>query len=199
MPVCLPACVPRNPCACDFPSDAISALWHRPSLESHPPTTSTSTTPSSIRSQHITTRAGGYMLTICWPRPRDNESDRTILDREPKIGNRHIDLLRLYTRVNAEGGYDQVSDTKGNKLAWRRIASEFLPVSPNLTTQAFLVKSIYYKNLACARLLFSRIAPVADAPLAGPTRSPQFTNAILPPRRYSRTSLLKAVAFSAAP
>ncbi|KAF2874461.1 hypothetical protein BDV95DRAFT_487869 [Massariosphaeria phaeospora] len=72
----------------------------------------------------------------------------TILDREPKVGSRHIDLLRLYKRVNDEGGYDKVSDTKGNKLAWRRLAGEFLPGSPNLTTQAFLVKSIYYKNLA---------------------------------------------------
>ncbi|KAF2749790.1 hypothetical protein M011DRAFT_465459 [Sporormia fimetaria CBS 119925] len=72
----------------------------------------------------------------------------TILEREPKIGNRHIDLLRLYKRVVEEGGYDKVSDTKGNKLAWRRIAGEFLPGSPNLTTQAFLVKTAYYKNLA---------------------------------------------------
>ncbi|ORY13066.1 hypothetical protein BCR34DRAFT_562717 [Clohesyomyces aquaticus] len=77
-----------------------------------------------------------------------HEKRGTTLDREPKVGNRHIDLLRLYKRVNDEGGYDKVSDTKGNKLAWRRLASEFLPGSPNLTTQAFLVKSAYYKNLA---------------------------------------------------
>ena len=57
-------------------------------------------------------------------------------------------MLRLYKRVNEEGGYDRVSDTKGNKLAWRKIASEFLPKSPSITTQAFLVKSTYYKNLA---------------------------------------------------
>jgi chromatin structure-remodeling complex subunit RSC9 len=73
---------------------------------------------------------------------------RTHLDAEPKIGSRHISLLRLYKRVVEEGGYDKVSDTKGNKLAWRRIAGEFLPGSSNLTTQAFIVKSIYYKNLA---------------------------------------------------
>lgn len=73
---------------------------------------------------------------------------RTILEREPKVGNRHLDLLRLYKRVCEEGGYDRVSDTKGNKLAWRRIASEFLPGSSNVTTQAFIVKSAYYKNLA---------------------------------------------------
>ena len=56
--------------------------------------------------------------------------------------------MRLWKRVNEEGGYDKVSDTKGNKLAWRRIAGEFLPNGPSLTTQAFLVKSIYYRNLA---------------------------------------------------
>jgi chromatin structure-remodeling complex subunit RSC9 len=54
----------------------------------------------------------------------------------------------LYKRVNEEGGYDKVSDTKNNKLAWRRIAIEFLPKSPSITTQAFLVKTAYYKNLA---------------------------------------------------
>jgi chromatin structure-remodeling complex subunit RSC9 len=72
----------------------------------------------------------------------------TILEREPKVGSRHIDLLRLYKRVVEEGGYDKVSDTRGNKLAWRRIASEFLPGSSTLTTQAFIFKSTYYKNLA---------------------------------------------------
>jgi hypothetical protein len=56
--------------------------------------------------------------------------------------------LRLWKRVNEEGGYDKVSDTKNNKLAWRRIAAEFLPNGPSLTTQAFLIKSIYYRNLA---------------------------------------------------
>ncbi|KAF2116266.1 hypothetical protein BDV96DRAFT_544953 [Lophiotrema nucula] len=77
-----------------------------------------------------------------------HEKRGTHFEREPKVGNRHIDLLRLYKRVNAEGGYDKVSDTKGNKLAWRRLAGEFLPGSPNLTTQAFILKSAYYKNLA---------------------------------------------------
>ncbi|KAF2830587.1 hypothetical protein CC86DRAFT_452983 [Ophiobolus disseminans] len=77
-----------------------------------------------------------------------HEKRGTVLEREPKVGSRHIDLLRLWKRVNDEGGYDKVSDIKGNKLAWRRIASEFLPSGPSLTTQAFLVKSTYYRNLA---------------------------------------------------
>ena len=47
-----------------------------------------------------------------------------------------------------EGGYDVVSDTKGNKLAWRKIAQEFFPGLPNLATLVFTVKTAYYKNLA---------------------------------------------------
>ena len=77
---------------------------------------------------------------------------RTQLDREPKVGTRHLNLLKLYKRVVEEGGYDKVSDTKTNKLAWRRLAGEFLPNSPSLTTQAFIVKSAYYKNLAYVTL-----------------------------------------------
>ena len=73
---------------------------------------------------------------------------RTTLEREPKVANRHIDLLRLYKRVIEEGGYDRAADTKGNPLAWRRIASEFLPANAQVTTLAFLVKTAYYKNLA---------------------------------------------------
>ena len=41
-----------------------------------------------------------------------------------------------------------MSDTKNNKLAWRRLAAEFLPGEKTVTTLAFLVKSAYYKNLA---------------------------------------------------
>ncbi|KAF2844893.1 hypothetical protein T440DRAFT_299694 [Plenodomus tracheiphilus IPT5] len=77
-----------------------------------------------------------------------HEKRGTIFEREPRVAGRRIDLLRLYRRVTEEGGYDKVSDTKGNKLAWRRIAAEFLPQGPSLTTQAFLVKTTYYKNLA---------------------------------------------------
>lgn len=77
-----------------------------------------------------------------------HEKRGTYLDRDPKVGPRHINLLRLYKRVINEGGYDKVSDTKNNKLAWRKLAADFLPQGPNLTTQAFLVKTAYYKNLA---------------------------------------------------
>ncbi|KAF2452788.1 hypothetical protein BDY21DRAFT_357932 [Lineolata rhizophorae] len=77
-----------------------------------------------------------------------HEKRGTVFDPEPKVANRHLDLLRLYKRVMEEGGYDKVSDIKNNKLAWRKIAQEFLPNSSNIATQAFMVKTAYYKNLA---------------------------------------------------
>jgi chromatin structure-remodeling complex subunit RSC9 len=72
----------------------------------------------------------------------------TTLDPSPKVGPAHLDLLRLYKRVTAEGGYDRMSDTRGNKLAWRRLAMEFLPHTNNMVQFAFQVKTAYYKNLA---------------------------------------------------
>ncbi|KAF2398709.1 hypothetical protein EJ06DRAFT_550085 [Trichodelitschia bisporula] len=77
-----------------------------------------------------------------------HEKRGTVFDPAPKVGPVHIDLLRLYKRVLAEGGYDIASDTRGNKLAWRRIAAEFLPPNANVIALAFLVKSAYYRNLA---------------------------------------------------
>jgi chromatin structure-remodeling complex subunit RSC9 len=73
---------------------------------------------------------------------------RTTLDPAPKVGSVNLDLLKLYRRVTSEGGYDVVSDTKGNKLAWRRIATDFLPHNANIVTLAFQVKTAYYKNVA---------------------------------------------------
>jgi chromatin structure-remodeling complex subunit RSC9 len=70
------------------------------------------------------------------------------LDAHPKVGSFHINLLGFYNKVVSEGGYDKVSDTKGNKLAWRRVCEEFLPRGANPITLAFLLKTCYYKNLA---------------------------------------------------
>jgi chromatin structure-remodeling complex subunit RSC9 len=72
----------------------------------------------------------------------------TTFDPQPKVGPRHIDLYKLYQRVTGEGGYDSVCDTKANKLAWRKIAQDFMPGNVNVVQMAFLVKTAYYKNLA---------------------------------------------------
>ncbi|KIW04192.1 uncharacterized protein PV09_04501 [Verruconis gallopava] len=72
----------------------------------------------------------------------------TVFDPQPKVGPRHVDLLKLYKKVLEEGGYDRVSDTKNNKLAWRKIAQDFMPHNVNIVQMAFLLKTAYYKNLA---------------------------------------------------
>lgn len=71
----------------------------------------------------------------------------TTMENEPKVENQLIDLLKLYHRVVAEGGYDLVSDTKKKPLMWRKIADELLPGIKNLAGAAFLVKRAYYYNL----------------------------------------------------
>jgi len=70
---------------------------------------------------------------------------RTNLDREPRVGSKHVNLLKLYRVVNARGGYDAVS---AEKLAWRKIGQEFNLGNANLPALAFSLKSTYYKNLA---------------------------------------------------
>ena len=74
---------------------------------------------------------------------------RTSLEPEPKVGIRHIDLLKLYQRVVEEGGYDLCSDTKAKPLMWRKLAEEFVGRNPYTAAQAFQIKNVYYKNL-CA-------------------------------------------------
>ncbi|KAI9850205.1 MAG: Chromatin structure-remodeling complex protein rsc9 [Vezdaea acicularis] len=69
----------------------------------------------------------------------------TTLEREPRVGARHVDLLRLYNTVVARGGYDKIS---AEKLAWRNLGMEFALGSSNLPALAFNLKSTYYKNLA---------------------------------------------------
>ncbi|GIZ39585.1 hypothetical protein CKM354_000296400 [Cercospora kikuchii] len=73
----------------------------------------------------------------------------TTLEAEPKIGVRHVDLFKLYTRVVEEGGYDLCSDTKAKPLMWRRLAEEFIGKNQYTAAQAFQIKNVYYKNL-CA-------------------------------------------------
>ncbi|KAH0054522.1 hypothetical protein KCU72_g5143, partial [Aureobasidium melanogenum] len=76
-----------------------------------------------------------------------HEKRGTTMENEPKVETQHIDLLKLYKRVIAEGGYDLVSDTKKKPLMWRKIADELLPGIKNLAGAAFLVKRAYYYNL----------------------------------------------------
>ncbi|KAI9723834.1 MAG: Chromatin structure-remodeling complex protein rsc9 [Chrysothrix sp. TS-e1954] len=70
----------------------------------------------------------------------------TEFEPAPRVGNHRVDLLRLYERVTSEGGYDAVSDTRANKLAWRKLGEEFR-LGSQIPTLAFTLKTAYYKNL----------------------------------------------------
>jgi chromatin structure-remodeling complex subunit RSC9 len=74
-----------------------------------------------------------------------HEKRGTHFDPEPRVGTRNIDLLQLYKVVTERGGYDKVSD---EKLAWRKLGSEFNLGVNNLPALAFSLKTTYYKYLA---------------------------------------------------
>ncbi|KAH8816125.1 hypothetical protein F5884DRAFT_775012 [Xylogone sp. PMI_703] len=74
-----------------------------------------------------------------------HEKRGTHFDPEPRVGNKHVDLLHLYNVVNERGGYDKVSD---EKLAWRKLGQDFNLGSSNLPAIAFSLKSTYYRYLA---------------------------------------------------
>lgn len=70
----------------------------------------------------------------------------THLQKEPALGPRRISLQKLYHKIIGYGGYDKVSDTS---LMWRRIADEYhVPPMSNAGMPGYLLKSMYYKNLA---------------------------------------------------
>ncbi|EMR08240.1 hypothetical protein PNEG_03408 [Pneumocystis murina B123] len=63
--------------------------------------------------------------------------------REPIIGPHRIDLLKLYKRVIELGGYDKVSSEKS---WWKNLSNHYK--LPPMSNAGYLLKSIYYKNLA---------------------------------------------------
>lgn len=175
----------------DTTAHARIATWRPANHESLRLSVPRSTT-SLLRSYRRTTtkegRCSDSVLSYC---THTDVTRRTYLDREPKVANQHIDLLRLYKRVNDEGGYDKVSDTKNNKLAWRRLAADFLQDSSasQLTTQAFLIKTAYYKNLACA--FHCSCARKLLTAVSGLMRYRRYINATRPLKKSSRTSPLR--------
>ncbi|PFH56268.1 hypothetical protein XA68_16789 [Ophiocordyceps unilateralis] len=77
---------------------------------------------------------------------RDYHARRgTTLDPEPRVGVIHLDLLKVFNHIVANGGYDKVSE---EKLAWRRMAAELGIFSNNEASTAFSLKEKFYKNLA---------------------------------------------------
>ncbi|KAL3421783.1 Chromatin structure-remodeling complex subunit rsc9 [Phlyctema vagabunda] len=75
-----------------------------------------------------------------------HEKRGTHFDPEPKVGNRHVDLLQLFKTVVERGGYDAVSDEK--KL-WRKLGQDFNLGTTNMPASiGFSLKTTYYKYLA---------------------------------------------------
>ncbi|RPA81232.1 hypothetical protein BJ508DRAFT_414890 [Ascobolus immersus RN42] len=73
-----------------------------------------------------------------------HEKRGTDLVQEPELGRRKLDLLKLYKKILDLGGYDKVTEEKG---AWRNLATSY-KLTGNTTNAGFLLKTIYYKNLA---------------------------------------------------
>ncbi|ORY06809.1 hypothetical protein K493DRAFT_332956 [Basidiobolus meristosporus CBS 931.73] len=66
----------------------------------------------------------------------------TLLQREPVLGSRKLDLLEIYKSVVARGGYDKVTAEKG----WRNLTIP-LNLPPTCTNSAYMMKSVYTKYL----------------------------------------------------
>ena len=72
-------------------------------------------------------------------------SPRTVLEPQPRVNGKQINLHKLFNDVVERGGYDAVS---AEKLAWRKIGHGFGLGSSNAAAYAFLLKSVYKNNLA---------------------------------------------------
>ena len=78
----------------------------------------------------------------------------TSFDPEPKVGQRRVDLLKLWNEVIANGGYDKVSNNRLMPLAWKNIGGVLgLDKATHPTALAFMLKTVFYRNLAYAILL----------------------------------------------
>ncbi|RPA96652.1 ARID-like protein [Choiromyces venosus 120613-1] len=73
-----------------------------------------------------------------------HEKRGTTLTVEPELGRKLLDLRKLYNKVTSLGGYDKVTEEKG---AWRDLALGY-KLAANNTNAGYLLKTIYYKNLA---------------------------------------------------
>ncbi|PHH52450.1 Chromatin structure-remodeling complex subunit rsc9 [Ceratocystis fimbriata CBS 114723] len=99
---------------------------------------------------HRIDRTSEYIEFIEKVRSYHNERG-TNFDSEPRVGNIHLDLFKVFKHVVANGGYDKISD---EKLAWRRIANELGIISSNEASTAFALKEKFYKNLAAYEIKF---------------------------------------------
>jgi chromatin structure-remodeling complex subunit RSC9 len=87
-----------------------------------------------------------------------HERRGTTFDPAPRVGSKHVDLLKLFNIVVERGGYDAVSD---EKLAWRKLGTEFNLGTANLPALAFSLKTTFYKYLAAywIRTIYNKEPP----------------------------------------
>ena len=109
-------------------------------------------------------------------------STRTILEPQPRVNGKQINLLKLFNDVVERGGYDAVS---AEKLAWRKLGHEFGLGSSNVAAYAFLLKTVYYNNLAYVLARRFSFAHTNTKPV--PMKSRQSTTGSLLPLKFSRT------------
>ncbi|KAI4137715.1 MAG: hypothetical protein LQ341_005016 [Variospora aurantia] len=69
----------------------------------------------------------------------------TTLEVAPRVHGKPIDLQKLYKITLEQGGYDEVTRTRG---AWRQLGLAFNLTTSNAGVYAFTLKTVYYKNLA---------------------------------------------------
>ncbi|KAI7853836.1 hypothetical protein BDC45DRAFT_145451 [Circinella umbellata] len=62
--------------------------------------------------------------------------------REPILGGKKLDLLRIYKTVMDAGGYEKVTQNRG----WKQVGDPF-DFPPTCTNSAYILKAVYIKNL----------------------------------------------------
>ncbi|KAI8985175.1 hypothetical protein BDB01DRAFT_789191 [Pilobolus umbonatus] len=66
----------------------------------------------------------------------------TVLQQEPILGGKKLDLLRIYKSVIEAGGYEKVTLNRG----WKQVGDPF-NFPPTCTNSAYILKGVYTKNL----------------------------------------------------
>ncbi|KAJ1341825.1 hypothetical protein BSLG_003598 [Batrachochytrium salamandrivorans] len=123
-----------------------------------------------------------------------HQAQGTILQREPVLGGKNLDLLKIYKMVIEAGGYELVTHERG----WKKIGIPFdLPTT--CTNSAFVFKQIYQKYLYCYELTYSQtrsavsgadgIQSTVEASVGTPGRTAATTTNATTPHAASTTTL----------
>ena len=103
------------------------------------------------------------------------------MDFNSRVNGKHIDLHKLWNVVTSRGGYDAVSK---EKLAWRKVGTDFNLGNTNAAAYAFALKTTYYKNLASVSTVNAR---TQHSRLTGHTKLRHIGNGNLHRLRFSKS------------